>query len=120
MAYAPYSGYAVGAAVLAGGRIHSGCNVENAMYGATVCAERVAVFHAIAAGERRLEALAVVTTGGASPCGFCRQVLSEFAEPDLPIAVAGPEGPYRVFSLGQLLPEAWGRDDLRAASQPEG
>lgn len=114
-AYAPYSGYHVGAAVLADdGRIYCGCNVENAMFGATVCAERVAVTTAVAAGARRLVALAVVTSNGGTPCGFCRQVLSEFASPELPILLAGPDAgpPLRRFSLGGLLPEAWGVADL--------
>lgn len=115
-AYAPYSGYRVGAAVLADdGRIYGGCNVENAMYGATVCAERVAVTTAVAAGARRLVALAVITPNGGAPCGFCRQVLAEFAPPELPILLAGPdeEAPSRRFTLGGLLPEAWGAEDLR-------
>lgn len=112
-AYAPYSGYAVGAAVLGvDGRIFGGCNVENALYGATVCAERVALWTAVAAGLRELTALAVVTPNGGAPCGFCRQVLAEFAGPDLVLAVAGPEGAARIHRLGELLPLAWGRDDL--------
>ena len=112
-AYAPYSGYAVGAAVLGDdGRVFSGCNVENALYGATVCAERVALWTAVAAGLRELTALAVVTPNGGTPCGFCRQVLAEFAGPDLVLAVAGPEGRARIHRLGELLPLAWGRDDL--------
>ena len=80
-AYAPYSGYAVGAAVLTDdGRVFAGCNVENASYGLSVCAERVAVFCAIAAGTRRLVAAAVCTPDGGTPCGACRQVLLEFAD----------------------------------------
>src|SRR5206468_4728052 len=79
-AYAKYSQFAVGAAVLAGdGRVFTGCNVENSSYGLTICAERAAVFAAIAAGQQRFELLAVATTGGATPCGACRQVLAEFA-----------------------------------------
>jgi cytidine deaminase len=118
-AYARYSGYAVGAAVLTeDGRIFGGCNVENAMYGATVCAERVAIFSAIAAGAKRITALAVVTPGGGSPCGFCRQVLSEFADADTPVILlrSGDQklasAPPREFKLGELLPYAWGRADL--------
>lgn len=114
-AYAPYSGYAVGAAVLApDGAVFVGANVENAMYGATVCAERVAVWAAVASGARRIAALAVVTQSGGAPCGFCRQVLREFAGDDMPVAIARPEGPARVTTLRALLPDAWGADDLGA------
>lgn len=114
-AYAPYSGYAVGAAALADdGRVFGGCNVENAAYGATVCAERVAVWAAVAAGARRLAAVAVVTANAGTPCGCCRQVLAEFGDPALPIAMAGPAGPFTVLRLGDLLPRAWGRADLEA------
>jgi cytidine deaminase len=120
-AYAPYSHYAVGAAVLTvEGELHIGCNVENALFGATMCAERVAVYAAVAAGARRLSAAVVVTPGGGTPCGFCRQVLAEFAPPEMPVAVsdalASPsdsgEYAYRLFTLGELLPEAWTAADL--------
>ncbi len=112
-AYAPYSGYAVGAAVLgADGRVFTGCNVENAAYGSTVCAERVAVWTAVAAGARGLIALAVVTPNGGTPCGACRQVLAEFGAPDLVIAVAAPGGAITRYTLGELLPHAWTRRDL--------
>lgn len=118
-AYAPYSRYAVGAAVLADdGRVFGGCNVENAVYGATVCAERVAVWAAVAAGARRLVALAVVTPNGGTPCGCCRQVLTEFGDADLAVAVAGPAGPFDVCRLGELLPRAWTRDDPGAGAAP--
>lgn len=114
-AYAPYSGYAVGAALRTeDGRVFEGANVENAMYGASVCAERVAILAAVAAGARRISALAVVTQGGGTPCGVCRQVMAEFADPALPVACAGPEGTYRVLTLGALLPEAWTSADLSA------
>lgn len=114
-AYAPYSGYAVGAAVLTeDGRVFGGCNVENAMYGATVCAERVAVTTAVSAGARRLAMVAVVTLDGGTPCGFCRQVLAEFGPPELPILVAAadPQLPVRRFTLAGLLPETWGPENL--------
>jgi cytidine deaminase len=112
-AYAPYSRYAVGAAVLtADGRRFSGVNIENAMYGATVCAERVAIWTAVAAGARDIRALAVVTPGGGAPCGFCRQVMHEFAGPDLIIALAAPEGAFELLRLAELLPRAWGPADL--------
>lgn len=115
-AYAPYSGYAVGAALRdSEGRVFGGCNVENALFGATVCAERVALWTAVAAGARRIVALAVVTPDAGSPCGFCRQVLAEFAAPGLPIALAAPEGSHALVTLDALLPLPWGRG--RSASQ---
>jgi cytidine deaminase len=86
LAYAPYSRYHVGAALLgASGKIYAGCNVENASYGLTVCAERTAIFKAVCEGEREFVALAVVTSNGGSPCGACRQVILEFMDPAAPI-----------------------------------
>lgn len=115
-AYAPYSHYAVGAAVLTeDGTVFSGCNVENASYGLTVCAERVAVFAAVAAGHRHLRAAAVVTPSRGSPCGACRQVLLEFGGPELMVHLADPDGGRRDRTLAELLPESFGPDDLRAA-----
>lgn len=106
-AYAPYSRFLVGAAVRAGsGRIYAGANVENASSGLTVCAERVAVWKAVSEGERRIEALALVTEPGATPCGACRQVLAEF-EVDLPILVADTAGRAWLTSLAALLPDAF-------------
>src|SRR5438105_8862588 len=86
-AYAPYSRFPVGAAVLAGGRVFAACNVENSAYPLSVCAERNAVAMAVAAGERRIEAVAIVGGAGkpAAPCGGCRQVLAEFASGDMPV-----------------------------------
>ena len=111
-AYAPYSHFAVGAALLAkSGRVYTGCNVENASYGLSVCAERVAVFKAVSEGERDFEALAVVTENGVTPCGACRQVLMEFGE-DIQVIVADDAGGYRVFGLQELLPEAFNSEDL--------
>lgn len=104
-AYAPYSRFAVGAAALAAdGRIFPGCNVENASFGLTVCAERNALAATIAAGQRPV-AMAIVTADGrATPCGACRQVLAEFA-PDLPIVLAGERGDgFTAHRLGDLLP----------------
>jgi len=115
-AYAPYSEYPVGAAVLAAdGRVFTGCNVENAAYGSTVCAERVAVWTAVAAGVRRLLAVAVVTPNGGAPCGACRQVLAEFGSVELVIATAAPGAPIARFTLGELLPRAWTRGDVAGA-----
>lgn len=112
-AHAPYSRYLVGAAIATkSGRIFEGCNVENASFGATICAERGAIMQMIAAGEREPIACAVVTGDdeGASPCGICRQVLSEFAE-DMPIVLVGlgaRDGELgRVVQLADLLPLAF-------------
>jgi cytidine deaminase len=110
-AYAPYSGFRVGAAVLADGRIVPGCNVENASYGLTVCAERAAVFAAVGAGVRRIDAVAVVTDADqpVAPCGACRQVLHEFG-PGMAVILAGRE--IRRFTLADLLPDAFGPGDI--------
>ncbi len=111
-AHAPYSHFAVGAALLArSGRVYTGCNVENASYGLSICAERVAVFKAVSEGERDFQALAVVTDKGVTPCGACRQVLLEFGE-DIQVIVADETGRYRVFGLQELLPEAFNSEDL--------
>lgn len=112
-AYAPYSGFAVGAAVLAGsGAIYRGVNVENAAYDPTICAERVAIFSAIAAGERQILALAVCTENGVTPCGPCRQVMREFAQ-DLPIYICDTAGNSRETNLTALLPDSFGPEDLK-------
>ncbi len=112
--YAPYSGFNVGAAVLAAdGRVFTGCNIENAAFSPTVCAERVAVFTAVAAGCRELSAIAVVggktgeETGFAYPCGVCRQVLSEFCGGDFKIIVAKSEAEYEEHTLSELLPHSF-------------
>ena len=104
--YCPYSHFPVGAAVrTADGRVFVGCNVENASYGLTICAERNAVFAAVAQGHRRFQTIALATAGGATPCGACRQVLAEFCD-DLPILIVDVEQPDRVIetSLAVLLP----------------
>ncbi len=109
-AYAPYSSYQVGAAILAAdGRVFTGCNVENASYGMTLCAERVAVASAVAAGSREFLALAVATAGGGTPCGACRQVLVEFCE-DLPVLLVDVSREQAVAEtvLRQLLPDRFG------------
>jgi len=114
-AYAPYSHYPVGAAVLGADRkIHSGCNVENSSYGATFCAERNAVGQAVASGEQRILAAVVLTgsTPPAPPCGICLQTFAEFAGAELPILLVNPAGEARGLSLQELLPHAFGPDDL--------
>jgi cytidine deaminase len=108
-AYAPYSRFRVGAAVRANGRIHAGCNVENASYGLTVCAERAAVASAVAAGARAIEAVAVAsgTVPPTPPCGMCLQTLAEFAGPGLPVLLVGSRGSRQETTLGALLPHAF-------------
>lgn len=115
-AYAPYSGFAVGAALLAeDGRVFTGCNVENASYGLTVCAERVALFKAVSEGARGFAAIAVACGAGpCAPCGACRQVLYEFA-PDLLVIMADAGGgKVRKARLSELLPRGFGPGSLRA------
>jgi cytidine deaminase len=110
--YSPYSHYAVGAALLTrSGKIYQGCNIENAGYTASVCAERVAIFKAVFDGEREFEAIAVVTTNGGAPCGVCRQVMREFA-PDLTVIIGDTSGQYEVLSLRDLLPYSFGPENL--------
>ncbi|HDQ45890.1 MAG TPA: cytidine deaminase [bacterium] len=113
-AYAPYSRFRVGAAVLTReGNVYSGCNVENSSYGLTVCAERNAVFKAISEGARAFDTLALVSESShpVSPCGACLQVLSEFT-PALRILLCTPDGIRRTTTLSELLPDAFGPDDL--------
>jgi cytidine deaminase len=110
-AYAPYSQYKVGAAVrAAGGQIYTGSNVENASYGLTICAERVALTAAVAAGEREFEAL-VVAAGDDSPgmpCGACRQVMAEFFTAEVPIVVVSSRGERKQMTFGELMPQPFG------------
>ena len=111
-AYAPYSKYQVGAAVLVDdGRVFSGCNVENASYGLTICAERAAICAAVAAGARHLQAIAIATQNGAAPCGACRQVIKEFAD-RCAIHLATPDGTHVTMELDTLLPRAFGPRSL--------
>lgn len=125
-AYAPYSGFAVGACVRSeGGSLFAGANVENAAYPQGQCAEASAIGAMIAAGERRI--VAIVVMGGqegdavlCTPCGGCRQRLREFAGPDTPIHVCGPEGLRRSFTLAELLPYSFGPDNLVSGSDSRG
>lgn len=121
-AYAPYSHFAVGAALLTkSGKVYTGCNVENAAFSPTNCAERTAVFKAVSEGERGMLKLALVAGNEAleaplpavvSPCGVCRQVLSEFAEPNMVILLAKSESDYQTYTLGQLLPLGFSSKDI--------
>jgi cytidine deaminase len=114
-AYAPYSHYQVGAALLtAGGRIYTGCNIENASYGATICAERVAAVKAVSAGEKDILALAVIADSAqpGTPCGICRQFLLEFA-PQLLLIMGNLQGQETVGRLDQYLPNAFSQEYLK-------
>lgn len=110
-AYAPYSGFKVGAAILAeSGKIYGGCNVENASYGLTVCAERNAVAAMVAAGDRSIRAVAIVASSDepAYPCGACRQVIAEFAPSDKPVEIyLASKGETIVHTLDELLPHSF-------------
>jgi cytidine deaminase len=120
-AHAPYSRFRVGAAVGAGGRVFAACNVENASYGLSLCAERAAVARAVAEGARRLEAVAVAsgTASPTPPCGMCLQTLAEFAGPGLPVLLCGAGGRVAETTLGALLPRGFSRRYLpRGARLP--
>lgn len=119
-AYAPYSGYRVGAALLGkSGKVYLGCNIENASYTPTVCGERVAIFKAVSEGEKKFEAIAVCggnkeeITGSFPPCGVCRQVLREFCDPDdFKVYLIGKQGTYKTLTLGELLPYSFSSDNM--------
>ena len=117
--YSPYSGFRVGAALLGqSGKVYGGCNVENAAYSPTNCAERTAVFKAVSEGEREFSAIAIVGGKGdtladlCAPCGVCRQVLAEFCDGDFRVVLGTPEN-IRVFTLAELLPLSFGKSDLK-------
>ncbi len=113
-AYAPYSHYLVGAALLtASGKVYTGCNVENASYGLSICAERTAVVKAVSDGQRQFVAIAVANENGGTPCGACRQVLAEFS-PDMRVLVADALGHYKAYILRELLPDFFGPSQLLA------
>lgn len=121
-AHSPYSGVCVGAVLLdAEGRTFSGCNVENASYGLTVCAERNAIGRAVADGAGELVAVAIATNQERllTPCGACRQVLLEFA-PDLRVVCAGQDGEAAEWTLGDLLPAAFNKNDLPGEDRGDG
>ena len=116
-AYAPYSKFQVGAAILAGnGQIYSGCNIENAAYPVGNCAEASAIAAMVLAGVQQIREIAVIGRGDllCTPCGGCRQRIREFAGPQTPVHVAGPEGVRRRFTLAELLPYSFGPDNLGA------
>ncbi len=106
-AHVPYSGYHVGAALLAdSGNVYGGCNVENASFGLSICAERTAYVKAVSEGERAFVAIAVMTEDGGTPCGACRQFMAEFGLGTI-VILARKDGKYRVTSVDALLPEAF-------------
>ena len=110
--YSPYSNYPVGAALLTkNNKIYTGCNIENAGFSGTVCAERVAIFKAVSVGEYDFQAMAVVTIDGAFPCGVCRQVIREFVT-DLPILVGDVNRQYHIYEFKELLPYGFGPENL--------
>ena len=118
-AYAPYSGFHVGAALLTkDGRVYPGCNIENASYSVTNCAERTALFRAVYDGARAFAALAVVggrngvIAGICAPCGVCRQALAEFCEPDMPVLLGTGGGSYELVTLAELLPHSFSSKNL--------
>lgn len=118
MSYAPYSGFHVGAALLGkSGKVYTGCNVENAAYTPTNCAERTAVFKAVSEGEKEFTAIAIVGGKGeelaelCAPCGVCRQVLAEFCDADMRIVLGNPEQ-IKVYTFAELLPLSFGKNDL--------
>ncbi len=120
LAYSPYSRVKVGAALLAeDGEVYTGCNVENASYGLTLCAERAAIVRAVSSGERRFRAMAIATDlpQALMPCGACRQFLFEFA-PRLWVHVQGAEGGVETLNLSELLPRAFSPSDLPGSSGP--
>ncbi|MEZ0480506.1 cytidine deaminase [Planococcus sp. SSTMD024] len=118
-AYVPYSKFPVGAALLSkDGTVYTGCNIENAGYSLTNCAERTAVFKAVSEGVKQFEALAVAadTKGPVAPCGACRQVLVEFCAPDMPVYLTNLEGAVSETTIAELLPGAFTTEDLDYAS----
>ncbi len=114
-AYAPYSNFKVGAAVLGCGKIYKGCNVENASYGLTICAERIAIFKAICDGCRNIEKIAIYAENMPYPCGACLQVMSEFCEDDCEIIVVSPKK-MEIYRLKELLPKRFSKDALQPLS----
>ncbi|MBD8015731.1 cytidine deaminase [Microbacterium sp. APC 3898] len=119
-AYVPYSKFPVGAALLAAdGTVYTGCNIENAGYSLTNCAERTAVFKAVSEGNKTFTALAVSadTPGPVSPCGACRQVLAEFCPPDMPVYLTNLKGDVQETTISELLPGAFSTEDLKYAAR---
>lgn len=114
-AYVPYSNFPVGATLLTKeGEVFSGCNIENASFGLTNCAERTAIFKAVSEGKKEFEYMVVTgdTDGPISPCGACRQVLAEFCDPDMPVLLTNNKGNKQITTVGELLPGAFKSEDM--------
>lgn len=119
-AYVPYSKFKVGAALLTtDGKVYKGCNIENSSYSMTNCAERTAMFKAVSEGERDFAAIAIVadTEGPCSPCGACRQVISEFCAPNMPVYLTNMKGDVQETTVKELLPGAFSPEDLLNAGK---
>lgn len=115
-AYAPYTNFQVGACLKAGsGAYYMGCNIENVSPAASICAERVALYRAIAETDRTFEILVTISSGSQPmlPCGVCRQVLAELCDPDLPVICANRSGKYQIYYLGDLMPQPITREDMK-------
>ncbi|MCK5072786.1 MAG: cytidine deaminase [Bacteriovoracaceae bacterium] len=113
-AYAPYSGFKIGASILTTtNKIYSGQNIENSSYGATVCAERVAIFNAISDGEIRIKKIYIHSKTGWPPCGLCLQVISEFAEKDLEVIIGDENGVKKKMPFSKMFPLAFTPDKLK-------
>lgn len=116
LAYVPYSNFPVGAAVLSEtGEVFTGCNVENASYGLSNCAERTAIFKAVSEGSREFDKMVITgnTDGPISPCGACRQVISEFCAPDMPVILTNVDGEIKETTVAELLPGAFTPQNLK-------
>ncbi len=114
-AYAPYSNFHVGAAIIAdNGKTYTGCNVENASYGATICAERTAVVKAISDRAKKILAIAISSDSNriTMPCGICRQVISEFCSPETPLYLSNQKGDFETFRFDKILPNAFKQSDM--------
>ncbi|MBF0359599.1 MAG: cytidine deaminase [Oligoflexia bacterium] len=111
--YSPYSNAKVGSALITDkGNIYSGCNVENGSYGATVCAERIAIFKAVSCGERKISKIYVYTKDGWPPCGMCRQVIREFATDDTEVIIGNEQGEETIYTVSQIYPLSFGPSHL--------
>lgn len=120
-AYVPYSKFQVGAALLADGKVYGGCNVENASYGLTNCAERTAIFKAASEGQRKIEAIAIVadTEGPVSPCGACRQVIAEFSDENTKVYLTNLKGDVTEWTISQMLPGYFQAHDMDRSQSAE-
>ena len=113
-AYSPYSGALVGSAILTSDQtFYSGCNIENSSYGATICAERTAIFKAVSDGHKRIDKIYIYSKDGWPPCGMCRQVLSEFASKELEVIIGNANGEEKIISFSEIFPIAFTPEHLK-------